>query len=186
MDLIENLVRYTKYAQGDLESECSLKYEDIAIKDFDFSKFDLNNSTFLGVLFDNCNFSSVYLSGSHFGGSKFTHCEFNKNTLKKANWSYVKIQNTHVYGLDAFRVDFFNADITDSIIEESSFFKCMFVNSSENAVIKNVIFKKCNLERVNFQKCAFTNTVFEDCKLKNSCFDSDLKGVLFKDCIKET
>lgn len=36
MDLIENLVRYTKYAQGDLESECSLKYEDIAIKDFDF------------------------------------------------------------------------------------------------------------------------------------------------------
>lgn len=106
MSLIDNLEKYTKYSKGDLTQKCSLVVYGDYIDTLDFSPYDLNNSVFAGVTFNNCDFDFVYLSGSHFGGSIFNHCRFN-NILRKANWSYISMSKTLIYNLDAFRVDFF-------------------------------------------------------------------------------
>lgn len=82
MNLKDNLIKYMKYSKGDLSKKCSLEYENINIIEFDFSKFDLNNSFFVGVNFERCDFSNVYLSGSNFGGSILKECILKGNINK--------------------------------------------------------------------------------------------------------
>ena len=86
MNLIENLERYTKYANGNESCAGELVVEDEVVNNVDFSKYDLNNSYFGGVTFNNCDFSNVYLSGSNFGGSIINKCNFKDNQLVKAEW----------------------------------------------------------------------------------------------------
>lgn len=60
MSFEENLINYTAYSNGDLEKKCNLQYEDETIISFDFSKYDLNNSYFGGVTFENVFFKCIF------------------------------------------------------------------------------------------------------------------------------
>ena len=93
MDIYEKLDRYTKYSFGIIKEKCDLIYEDIELDKINFSKYDLNNSTFAGVVFKECDFSGVYLSGSFFGGSIFKQCILKKIYCIKHNGIAVNLNN---------------------------------------------------------------------------------------------
>ncbi len=175
MNLVDLLEKYKKYANGDLTSACKLEVEDEVIKDFDFSKYDLNNSYFGGVQFCDCNFSNVYLSGSNFGGSSFIRCQFNNNELVKAEWDDVTISDTVISSLKSKRSSFMYGKFTNVKILGGTFEGCMFDNSS----MDNVIFEKCKISSTSFDGCTFSNVTFIDCLIETHKFD-DIEGVFIR------
>ena len=162
MNLIENLERYTKYANGNESCAGELVVEDEVVNNVDFSKYDLNNSYFGGVTFNNCDFSNVYLSGSNFGGSIINKCNFKDNQLVKAEWDDMHFIDVVAIGINAFRTTFMYGDFTKITFKDCSFTKCIFDDSS--------------LDEVRFENCRFESTSFNNCKFKNVFFlgcDSD-------------
>lgn len=172
MDIINDLKQYTEYSKGDISKKCKLEYEDISIKEVDFSKYDLNNSFFLGVKFLNCNFDNVYLSDSNFGGSIIDGCEFRNNVLKKASWDDMRFEKVNVKLLEAFRTTFLYGMFIDTNFEECNFEKCSFSES----MLKNVYFTGCTISDTDFRNCKFKNVHFRKCKFINVKFDENLNG----------
>lgn len=184
MSLIEDLEKYTRFSKGDLTQECSLVVCDDCIDTLDFSSYDLNNSVFSGVTFNNCKFDTVYLSGSNFGGSIFKQCRFRSNILRKAEWNYISMNNTCVYNMEAFRTEFFNADLCDCLFIQCRFSMCLFCNS-EDTMIRNVVFKSCVFERTELDECVFHNTTFDECQFKGiKMADVKQDGVTLNNCVE--
>ena len=179
--LVDRLEQYTRYSKGDLSCKSDLIFEDINISQIDFSPYDLNNSYFLGVDFDECNFRNVYLSGSNFSGSSFTDCIFANNILRKAQWVFTSFLNTEVISLDAFRVQFDNVTITESVFRNSTFFGCDFSGYDEGC-IENAEFYNCEFKQVQFKDCEFKNVRFINCSFNDTCFDDEIKNVTFINC----
>ena len=75
MNLIERLERYTRYANGDESCAGELAVEDEILNEIDFSKYDLNNSYFGGVVFNNCDFSNVCFERCKFESTSFKGCK---------------------------------------------------------------------------------------------------------------
>ena len=130
MDLRNNLIKYMEYSKGDLSKKCSLEYEDIDIIEFDFSEFDLNNSCFVGVNFDKCDFTNVYLSGSNFGGSVLKECILKENVIKKAAWDDMVFEKTQILSMNTFRTTFMYGKFRESNFTECHIEKCSFSNSN--------------------------------------------------------
>lgn len=156
MNLIERLERYTRYANGDESCAGELAVEDEILNEIDFSKYDLNNSYFGGVVFNNCDFSNVYLSGTNFGGSTLNKCIFKDNRIVKAEWDDMHYTDVVATGVDAFRTTFMFGEYKNVTFKNCSFTKCMFNNSS--------------LVDVRFEKCKFESTSFKGCKIKDVSF----------------
>ena len=49
MSFEEEIQAFSEYSRGKSNHECSLKYEDIRIENFNFTRYELNDSEFLGV-----------------------------------------------------------------------------------------------------------------------------------------
>lgn len=170
MDLKNNLIKYMEYSKGDLSKKCSLEYEDIDIIGFDFSKFDLNNSFFGGVNFDECDFSNVYLSGSNFGGSFLKECILKENVIKKATWDDMVFEKTKILSMNAFRTTFMYGRFQESNFTECHIEKCSFSNSD----FQNVCFRECAIIDTDFTECKLDNVQFIRCKLDNVKFDENV------------
>ena len=171
MDIIENLIKYTEYSNGDSSKECSLEYEDIDIKNMSFSEYDLNNSSFCGVNFFLCDFSVVYLSGSNFGGSSFFDCIFRGNEIKKADWDDITFERTEISFMEAFRTSFMFGKFIDTKFSKCYINRCLFIDSE----LKNVDFIECTIIDTDFTKCKFENVHFINCKFENVVFDKNYK-----------
>lgn len=172
MNLMDNLIKYTEYSKGNISKKCSLEYQDIDIAEFDFSKFDLNNSLFLGVNFFKCDFTSVYLSGSNFGGSFFQECVLKENVIRKAYWDDVVFQKTKITLMNAFRTTFMYGNFQDSDFYVGHFENCFLMNSN----FQNVNFIECTMIDTDFSECKFDNVQFIKCKLQNVKFDEDVEN----------
>lgn len=170
MNLMDNLIKYTEYSKGDISKKCSLEYEDIDITEFDFSKFDLNNSFFGGVKFDKCDFSNVYLSGSNFGGSFLKECILKENVINKATWDDMIFEKTKILSMNAFRTTFMYGKFQDSDFSKCYFEKCLLTNSD----FKNVYFRGCTIIDIDFTECKLDNVQFIGCKLENVKFDENI------------
>ncbi len=173
--LNELLKKYKRYSDGDTSCKFELKIEDENIDTFDFRKYDLNNSFFVGDVFELCDFTNVYLSGSYFGGSKFVKCIFVNNTLRKAKWNAISFDFVQIAALDAMRVEFFDSKFIDSNFSDSSFLKCAFDGSS----FDSVIFKNCDFQNTSFKDCKFNNVFFFECSMINCDIDRKCDGIHF-------
>lgn len=167
MDISEQLEQYTRYAQGDLSQACSLQFEDIIFERMDFSKYDLNNSTFLGVQFLECNFNKVYLSGTSFCGNLIQGGTFNENILRKADWDSISIRETVITALDAFRTSFYEGDFCKVIFSDCRLEKCSFSNST----FDTVQFVNCDLSLTSFNNAHFRKALFCNCIFHCTTFD---------------
>lgn len=169
MNLKDNLIKYMKYSKGDLSKKCSLEYENINIIEFDFSKFDLNNSFFVGVNFERCDFSNVYLSGSNFGGSILKECILKGNINKKSTWDDMTFKKTKILLMNAFRTTFMYGKFQNSNFEECHIEKCLLSNSC----FENMWFRKCTIIDTDFTRCKFENVQFINCTFENIQFDKN-------------
>lgn len=166
-ELKKYLEDYTEFSKGDMTKEILLDIRDTNIDMVDFSPYDLNNSAFLGVTFNNCSFDNVYLDGSNFGGSIFKRCKFCGNSLKKADWGYIYMIQTHVKDMDAFRTEFFDINLEDCTFYNCAFNRCIICNKKDTR-IKNTVFKSCVFESTNLKDCDYESTVFDSCIFKNA------------------
>lgn len=176
MNLIDNLIKYTEYAKGNNCEACSLEYSEISISDLDLSKYDLNNSLFLGVCFTLCDFSDVYLSGSNFGGSVLKKCILKNNIIRKALWDDMLFEESTISSMSAFRTTFMFGKFKNVSFEDCNISKCTFSDSELN----NVYFRDSHLVDTDFTNCKLENVHFERCKLENVKFDDDIdNGKIF-------
>lgn len=77
MDILKELQSYTEYSLGKSNRIIEIKYADTSFAELVFTGYDLNNTEFLEVAFNQCDFSDVYLSGSNLSGSVFDQYIFN-------------------------------------------------------------------------------------------------------------
>lgn len=161
------LAKYTAYSLGDLSKKCVLEIQNEKIENFDFSEYDLNNSFFVDVEFDSCNFKGVYLSGSFFCGSSLRDCILEDNTLRKAEWNAMTFQQTTIKRLDAFRTSFRSNTFQKCVFRDCKIgVKCSFWNSDlVDVFFDNCVFEWAFLEAVRYTKVRFRNCQFIDTEL---------------------
>lgn len=154
------LAKYTAYSLGDLSKKCVLEIQNEKIESFDFSKYDLNNSFFVDVEFDSCNFKGVYLSGSFFCGSSLRDCVLEDNTLRKAEWNAMTFWQTTIKRLDAFRTSFMRDIFQHCVFQDCKIgVKCSFSLSN----FEDVFFDNCVFEWAFLYKARYTNVRFRNC-----------------------
>lgn len=177
MDLFTKLKKYKEFSMGLSEEVCELIYEDTSFDDIVFTGYDLNNSNFLEVKFNSCDFSKVYLSGATLCGSVFDKCKFSENTFRKGNADYSIFNSTEINRFDLFRTTFYesqfnNVNVFDSkyeltYLDDSHFLEVVFKNtqfksaSFNDSTFKNVKFINCYFEKTTFQNITgFSETQF--------------------------
>lgn len=167
VDISKKLQRYTDYSMGKSSEKIDIKYVDASFKEFVFTGYDLNNTEFLEVLFDQCDFTDVYLSGSNLSGSIFNHCILNNNIFRKGKADYVSLIQTNIKSMDSFRTSFYGTSFKDMCIEGTMMCNCFIVN----AFFSNVVFRNVNLTNTNFKNSTFDNVKFIGCILVKTIFD---------------
>lgn len=167
MDIYDQLKKYTDFSLGKSNIKCEILFQEFPLDNITFTGYDLNNSKFLEVKFNNCDFSNVYLSGSSLCGSDFVNCLFKNNIFKKGICDYTKFKSTKINALDSFRTTYYESLFIDvnlqkSKIESSNFDDSEFINtefistdfidsSFDNCKFKGTKFINCNFNRTSFQ-----------------------------------
>lgn len=167
VDILKNLKSYTDYSLGKSSERIEIKYVDASFKEIVFTGYDLNNTEFLEVLFNQCDFTDAYLSGSNLSGSTFNHCIFDNNIFRKGKAEYVSFNQTNIKKIDSFRTSFYGASFNDLVIENSLMSNNFIARSS----FSNVVFKNVNLADANFSNSRFSNVKFIECILSRTIFD---------------
>lgn len=176
MDIYDQLKKYTDFSLGKSSVECELVYQDTFLNNITFTGYDLNNSKFLEVQFNHCDFSNVYLSGASLCGSTFKNCIFKQNIFRKGFCDYARFESTTFDFLDSFRtsyyealftnVQFQNAKMERSYFDDSEFINTEFINVEFN----ESSFNNCKFKSVKFSKCSFNKTSFKNIKDLDSIF----------------
>lgn len=109
MDLLTKLKKYTEFSMGLSNEVCELIYQDTSFDGIVFTGYDLNNSSFLEIVFNECDFSNVYLSGASLCGSNFNRCEFSDNIFRKGKADNSRFSSTVFKNLDSFRTTFYES-----------------------------------------------------------------------------
>lgn len=163
MDLFTKLKKYTEFSMGLSKEVCELIYQDTSFEGIVFTGYDLNNSSFLEVVFNSCDFSNVYLSGASLCGSTFNRCEFLGNIFRKGNADYSTFNSTVLKNLDSFRTTFY----------ESQFFDVKVSNSKlELTYMDDSTFSEVEFENTEFLSSTFNNSTFKNVKFINCCFEN--------------
>ena len=167
MNILAELQKYTDYSLGKSKEQMEIKYEDTSLEKLVFTGFDLNNTEFLEVIFNNCDFTDVYLSGSNLSGSTFEECILKRNTFRKGKAEYVTFRQTVITDLDSFRTSFYGSCFNDLIIENSIMKNCFIARANST----NIVFKNTDLTNTSFKHSKFSNVRFVDCKLDGVNFE---------------
>ncbi len=174
MDIYDQLKRYTDFSLGKSSVRCELVYQNIFLDNIIFTGYDLNNSNFLEVQFDHCDFSNVYLSGASLCGSTFNSCIFKQNIFRKGFCDYAKFESTTFDFLDSFRTSYYenifvNVQVQNAKMERSYFDNSEFSNTEfTNVEFREVSFDNCKFKNVKFKKCTFVKTSFKNINDINS------------------
>lgn len=166
MDLITTLQKYTEYQKGVSKEVVKLLYEDTSFENIVFNGYDINYSSFLEVIFNNCDFSTVYMSGANLCGSSFNNCIFDNNIFRKGVADYVSFSKTDLKCIDAFRTSFCEAAFENLNIVEAKLIRSWF----DGANFLNVKFIKTDLTEADFSNSTFRNVIFEDCYFDKTKF----------------
>ena len=116
VDILKELQSYTDYSLGKINERIEIKYSDMSFTELIFSWYDLNNTEFLEVSFNQCDFTNVYLSGSNLSGSIFNRCIFNNNVFRKGKAEYASFNQTDIKNIDSFRTSFYGSSFNDLVI----------------------------------------------------------------------
>ena len=144
MNILAELQKYTDYSLGKSKEQMEIKYENTSFEKLVFTGFDLNNTEFLEVIFNNCDFTDVYLSGSNLSGST---------------------------DLDSFRTSFYGSCFNDLIIENSIMKNCFIARANlsnivfKNTDLTNTSFKHSMFSNVRFVDCKLDGVNFEDVEI---------------------
>lgn len=171
MDLLDSLKKYTEFSMGMSNEMCELIYEDTCFEDVIFTGYDLNNSKFLEVQFNKCNFSKVYMSGASLCGSLFNKCVFEDNIFKKGMADHARFLKSDIKGMDAFRSSFYETKFEDMKISDSLIKNCHL----GRAKFMNVIFENTDLSKTNFNNSVFNKVIFKNCFFADTQF-KDILG----------
>ncbi len=176
MDIYDQLKKYTDFSLGKSNVDYELVYKDILLNNVIFTGYDLNNSSFLEVQFNQCDFSNVYLSGASLCGSTFGHCIFKQNIFRKGFCDCTRFKFTTFEFLDSFRTSYYesffsNVRFQNSRLERSYFDDSEFVNTQfKNVEFNESSFDNCKFKDVKFEKCNFNKTSFKNVKDIDSIF----------------
>ena len=166
MDIYTQLQKYSDYSSGKSEESCELQYENVTLDNVDFRGYDLNNSSFLEVIFNRCDFSGVYMSGAFFCGSTFNNCILSENIFRKAKASYATFEATSIDKFDVLKVEYFHSISKEMTISNSSFVRGHFYDAS----FEHIVFRNTTFNMSLFDKSTFTNVEFINCKFENTDF----------------
>lgn len=180
MDIYSELKKYTEYQNGVTDIEAKLIFEDITLEKIKFKGFDINYSSFLEVVFNNCDFTEVYMNGASLCGSSFLDCTFNNNKFRKGNAEYTNYIKTNLIAMDSFRTSFYKSTFENVMIEEGTLNRSWF----ESTNLSNVSFIKTDLSEVDFSNSIFCDVKFEDCIFSNTSFNkvNGLSNTTFNNC----
>lgn len=174
MDIDDLLKRYTAYSLHESDVPVEVLIQEMKIDNFDFSKYDLNNTLWLEVLFSQCDFSDVYLSGASICGSEFFECIFKNNRFVKGKADYATFKNSSIVKLNAFRTSFYEALFDNVVISDSKIVVCM-INKANFSKVK---FVNTDLRESSFQDAVFKDVIFSNCILDNNNFNN-IEGIHF-------
>ena len=170
MDIYDQLKKYTDFSLGRSDTKCELTYQGILLDDIIFTGYDLNNSKFLEVRFNRCDFSNVYLSGASLCGSAFENCIFKQNIFRKGLCDYARFGATTFVLLDSFRTSYYETLFTNVRFQDSKMDRSYFDYSKfEDTEFINVDFNGSSFDNATFKndkvkKCFFVKTSFKNIK----------------------
>ncbi|MEI4803847.1 pentapeptide repeat-containing protein [Bacillus sp. FJAT-51639] len=168
MDIYIQLKKYTEFSMGQSNEVCELIYQDTFINGIVFTGYDLNNSSFLEVVFNSCDFSNVYLSGASICGSTFNECIFLKNTFRKGKADYSIFNSTNLGELDSFRTSFYESQFLNVILKDSKLERCYL----DESIFSNVKFENVKFLSSTFNNSTFKNVHFINCHFEDSTFQN--------------
>lgn len=136
-----------------------LYLEDEIISDLNFSSINLSESVMQDCILENIVFCHE-LFGTNYNGCTIISSDLTNSILVKSNWNRVRLENSLLNGINAFRCSFIssafiNCNMTGGNFEKSDFSKSSF---------DNVIFSNANFSKTSFHGASFKNVIFKNIK----------------------
>ena len=164
MDLLKDLQKLTDYHKG-IGEKFELAYDNIEIKNIEFTGYDISYSWFTNTLFNECNFTNVDLDSAWLCSSIFESCKFENNSFIKGNADDAEFRSSDFKEMNAFRTTFLDSKFGNMNIFNSSFKYCGFLST-----ILNVTFENTDLTGVNFDDSSFQSVTFKGCYFEDTTF----------------
>jgi len=142
-------------------------FEDLDLKNENYSKVELSKGDYDNCFFTDCNFSNSDLSDVNFAECLFVDCDFSNAKLNNSSFKDVSFTNCKLMGL--------HFDYCNKFLLEFSFKECILNFSSFYKLdIKNTTFQNCKLEEVEFVEANLSNSIFQDCDLSQAIFENTI------------
>lgn len=155
------------------EKICDAKLEKSKFQNVEILEGELENNTFIDVIFDNCNFSNT-----SFENSVFIRCEFNNCKLAGSNLAETRIYNVTFNDTNANYIN-----LSMSSIENVCFNKTTLRNSNfQENKLKNVYFQNnTDLTQTQVFKTSFKNIDLSDAIIDGIAISQeDIKGAIIE------
>lgn len=132
----------------------------------DFSKINLQNSDFKGVIVHEGIFDSSDLRGSDFNGSDLSNSSFKASDLRN-----VKFEDANLSGAKIAMSDLRNASLNDADLTGAKLTMCdLRTTSFQGSILKNTDFNGSDLSGVCLDNQTFTGTSFQNAGLTGTSF----------------
>lgn len=141
------------------------------------------------AVFSDCNMDSVNIVGDMYG-SKFKSCsmsnvQFVPQLSSDNEWIPQDIADVSFEGCNlehlcgGFRTNFKACDFTDCNLKDATFLT-LKKDMSDNAKLKGVKFKRCDVSDASFSNSNMTDVIFASCKASQLHLNADLQPVKYK------
>jgi uncharacterized protein YjbI with pentapeptide repeats len=139
--------------------------EDETFKGIDYTETSLIKGDYENCVFERCNFSKSDLSAVNFTDCEFEDCDISMANISNTAFRNVNFNKCKLLGLrfEACNEFLFSVAFESSQLNLSSFYKM---------VIKDTVFKACNLREVDFAAADLSAAVFANCDLAAAIFEN--------------
>jgi uncharacterized protein YjbI with pentapeptide repeats len=153
-------------------------FRDVNFDNCLFKNVQFIECEFTNVSFDNCKSSSMILNKTEFHNSMIRKSKFNLTVISKTDFT-----NFRFYNSIFLETNFKDCNITESILENSSFVKTsminvilvavrIFSNDFRNSSFQELYFEiDVEIQRTNFSNCKFDDSHLGTPRIMTSIFD---------------
>lgn len=139
-------------------------FEDLVLKQQDYTKSPLAVADYDGCSFEQCNFTNTDLSGITFSDCSFVDCDLSNAKLVKTGFKDVRFRGCKLMGL--------HFEDCDPFLLQMRFQQCILNLSCFYQVkIPKTVFEDCSMKEVDLTAADVSQSLFSNCDLSGALFD---------------
>lgn len=151
-----------------------IEVKNLKLENRKFTKFEINNSSFISCLFSKAYFQDCKIEESDFSNSNFDHSDFYNIRFKNVKMKNCKMRNIMITNSELKNVDLSNSDLSGSNLSNVDLNKVNFTNANlsycnlSGANLLNANLTGANLSYCNLHRAKMMNSNLTDANLKRA------------------